>query len=166
MNTYTRPRPITPEDNLEGFSCGYPSLDDYLTERALSNHDKGGSRCYVSTRDGRVVGYYALATGSVLHGDVSGKYRRNMPDPIPVVLLSRLAVDTKEKGNGLGSNLLKDAILRSLEVAQIAGVRAILVHAIDDEAAGFYRRHDFDPSPTDPNHLLLLMKDALAAVYD
>jgi GNAT superfamily N-acetyltransferase len=166
MTTYTRPRPIEASDSVDEFSCGEPSLDDYLTRRALANDLAGASRCYVATREGRVVGYYALAVGSVLHADVAGKYRRNMPDPIPVVLLSRLAVDTKEQGNGLGKHLLLDAIYRSFEVARVAGVRAILVHALHEQARDFYLRYDFEPSPTDPLHLLLLIKDAATAFHE
>ena len=117
-------------------------------------------RCFVTCRDGRVVGYYALASASIQHREVAGKVRRNMPDPVPVILLSRLAVDRRAQGSGLGRNLLRDAILRSVEASEIIGVRALLVHALKDTARTFYERFDFEPSPTDPLHLLLLMKDA------
>jgi len=106
------------------------------------------------------VGYYSLATGSVVHAEVSGKVRRNQPDPIPVILLGRLAVDHEEQGRGLGAHLLRDAILRTVEAANIIGVRALLVHALHERAREFYLHFDFEPSPTDPLHLFLLMKDA------
>lgn len=162
MSGYGLPRPISPDDDLETFASGEPTLDDYLRKRAWSNHVGGGSRCYVTHRAGRVVGYYALASASTFHRDLPGKFRRNMPDPTPVVLLSRLAVDAKEQGRGLGRHLLRDAIIRSVTAADLIGVRAILMHALHDQAREFYLRHEFEPSPTDPLHLLLLIKDARA----
>lgn len=162
MSGYSRPRPIHEDDQTATFDAGEPSLDDYLRKRALVNHLQGASRCFVSCRDGRVVGYYALASASVQHRDVAGKVRRNMPDPVPVILLSRLAVDRKEQGSGLGKHLLRDAITRSVDAAEIVGVRALLVHARHEPARRFYLHFDFEPSPTDPLHLLLLMKDARA----
>jgi predicted N-acetyltransferase YhbS len=135
-----------------------------LRRRALANHVQGASRCFLTCRDERVVGYYAPALASVQHSDVVGKVRRNLPDPVPVILLSRLAVDLKERGTGLGKNLLRDAILRSIEASEIIGVRALLVHALPDNARAFYAHFDFEPSPTDPLHLLLLIKDARAIV--
>ncbi|MFT4295252.1 MAG: GNAT family N-acetyltransferase [Micropruina sp.] len=162
MSGYRPPRPLNPGDDLESFTSGDPSLDDYLRHRALSNHLGGGSRTYVTVREGRVVGYYALASAAAYHRDVAGRYRRNMPDPIPVILLSRLAVDITDQGGGLGKHLLRDAISRSVDAADIIGVRAILVHALHEHARDFCLRHDFEPSPTDPLHLLLLVKDARA----
>jgi GNAT superfamily N-acetyltransferase len=161
---YSTPRPISDVDDAATFDSGEPTLDDYLRTRALANHGGGASRCFVTCRDGRIVGYYALASGAVSHADWSGKFRRNMPDPIPVILLSRLAIDRKHQGCGLGENLLRDAIARSVQVAQQIGVRAILVHALHDEARRFYTRYQFEPSPTDPLHLMLLIKDAKASV--
>ena len=157
------PRPITGDDDTTNFDSGEPSLDEYLRNRALANHLQGASRCFVTCRDNRVVGYYALASASVLHRDVGGKVRRNMPDPVPVILLSRLAVDHNEQGSGLGKNLLRDAILRSVAASEIIGVRALLVHALNDTARAFYTHFDFEASPTDPLHLLLLIKDARTA---
>jgi GNAT superfamily N-acetyltransferase len=159
---YSSPRPIHEDDETTSFDSGEPSLDDYLRKRALANHVQGASRCFVTCRERRVVGYYALASASIQHRDVAGKVRRNMPDPVPVILLSRLAVDRKEQGRGIGKHLLRDAILRSVQAAEIIGVRALLVHALHDEARAFYIHFDFEPSPTDPLHLLLLMKDARA----
>lgn len=164
MTGYSQPRPIHDDDDASTFDSGEPSLDDYLRNRALRNHEQGASRCFVTCRADRVVGYYALASASIEHREVAGKIRRNMPDPVPVILLSRLAVDRTEQGSGLGKNLLRDAIARSVAAAEIVGVRALLVHALHDEARAFYRHFDFEPSPTDPLHLLLLMKDARAVL--
>jgi predicted N-acetyltransferase YhbS len=156
------PRPIRETDRLSDFECGEPSLDDYLRKRALVNHLEGGSRCFVACRDATVVGYYALAAATVTRAEVPGKVRRNMPEPIPAILLSRLAVDRKEQGEGLGAALLRDAILRTLDAAEQVGVRILLVHALNDTAREFYRRYDFEPAPTDPLHLFLLIKDIRA----
>jgi predicted N-acetyltransferase YhbS len=163
VSGYSRPRPISESDDVATFDSGEPNLDDYLRTRALTNHAGGASRCFVTCRDGSVVGYYALASGAVSHADLSGKFRRNMPNPVPVILLSRLAVDRKHQGRGLGESLLRDAIARSVQVAEQIGVRAILVHALHDEARRFYIRFQFEPSPTDPLHLMLLIKDAKAS---
>lgn len=164
MSGYTAPRPISEGDDVTRFSSGEPSLDDYLRKRALANHVQGGSRCFVTCRDGRVVGFYALASGSVAHAEVPGRVRRYMPDPVPVILLSRLAIDRNEQGRGLGSHLLRDAIGRCIQAADSIGVRAILVHALNDDARSFYAHFDFEESPTDPLHLMLLMKDARALI--
>ena len=164
MSGYSLPRPLREDDDTASFDSGEPSLDDYLRDRAMPNHLNGASRCFVTCRDDRVVGYYALASGSVQHRDVSGRYRRNMPDPVPVILLSRLAVHRKEQGAGLGRGLLRDAIARSVQAADIVGVRALVVHALHDQARAFYVHFDFEPSPTDPLHLLLLIRDARVAM--
>jgi GNAT superfamily N-acetyltransferase len=164
VSGYSLPRPINEDDDTSSFDSGEPPLDDYLRQRALGNHVQGASRCFVTCRAGRVVGYYALASAGVQHRDVAGKVRRNMPDPVPVILLSRLAVAREEQGSGLGKHLLRDAILRSLAASEIIGVRALLVHALNDSARAFYAHFNFEPSPTDPLHLLLLMKDARAAI--
>lgn len=164
MSGYSLPRPIAEDDDTTEFDSGEPTLDDYLRRRALANHVQGTLRCFVTCRDGRVVGYYALASVSVQHSAVAGKVRRNMPDPVPVILLSRLAVDRKAQGSGLGKNLLRDTILRSVEASDIIGVRALLVHALNDTARAFYAHFDFEPSPIDSLHLLLLIKDARVVV--
>jgi predicted N-acetyltransferase YhbS len=159
---YSAPRPITEADELATFNCGEASLDDYLRKRALANHIQGASRCFVTCRERQVVGYYALASSSVEHAHAPGRVRRNMPDPVPVILLSRLAVDINDQGNGLVKHLLRDAIIRSVRVAEQVGVRALLVHALHEQARIFYAQYDFEPSPTDPLHLMLSMKDARA----
>lgn len=164
MSGYSLPRPIAEDDDTSTFDSGEPSLDEYLHKRALANHVQGASRCFVTCRAGRVVGYYALASASVQYRDVTGKMRRNMPDPVPVILLSRLAVDRTEQGSGLGKSLLRDAILRSVTASEIIGVRALIVHALNEGARAFYAHFDFEPSPTDPLHLLLLIKDARALI--
>jgi GNAT superfamily N-acetyltransferase len=161
---YSLPRPISEADEIATFECGEPTLDDFLRRRALANHVAGASRCFVTCRERRVVGYYALASASVEHADAPGKVRRNMPDPAPVILLSRLAVALKEQGKGVGRHLLRDAITRCVQVAEQVAVRAILVHALHQDARAFYARYDFEPSPTDPLHLLLTMKDARAII--
>lgn len=160
MSGYSSPRPISDDDDLATFDSGEPSLDEYLRTRALANHAAGASRCFVTCRGDRVVGFYALASAGVEHHAVPGRVRRNMPNPVPVILLSRLAIDRKEQGKGLGSHLLRDAITRCVQVADVIGVRAILVHALHDQARAFYLHFDSAPSPTDPLHLLLLIKDA------
>jgi GNAT superfamily N-acetyltransferase len=164
VSGYSPPRPIHADDDTAAFDSSEPSLDDYLRTRALANHEQGASRCFVTCRDGRVVGYYALASASIQRAEATGRVRRNMPEPIPVILLSRLAVDRKEQGHGLGKHLLRDAITRSVEAAGVVGVRALLVHALSDDARRFYAHFDFEASPTDPLHLLLLMGDARAAL--
>jgi len=164
MTGYARPRPTHEDDDVANFDCGEPSLDNYLRNRALANHVSGASRGFVTCRVGQVVGFYALASASVHHQELPGKFRRNMPDTIPAILLSRLAIHRKEQGAGLGRGLLRDAIARSVQAADIVGVRALLVHALHEQAREFYMHFDFEPSPTDSLHLLLLMKDARTAV--
>jgi len=161
---FSPPRPISEPDDCSAFDSGEPSLDDYLRRRALFNHRQGASRCFVTTRDGRVVGYYALASASIQHSDLAGRYRRNMPDPVPAILLSRLAVDHSVQGLGLGRALLRDAIARTVAAAEIVGVRVLLVHALSESARAFYLQFDFESSPTDPLHLLLLVKDIRATL--
>lgn len=162
MSGYSAPRPITGADDVAGFDSGEPHLDRYLRGRALANHIEGASRCFVTSRDGRVVGFYALASAAVGRAATPGRMRRNMPDPVPVILLSRLAIDVNHQGRGLGAQLLRDAIIRAVSAAEIVGVRALVVHALNDRARAFYEHFNFEPSPTDPLHLLLLIKDARA----
>ena len=164
MSGYSQPRPIQASDDHASFDCGEPSLNEYLHKRAYNNDRRGASRCYVTLRDGRVVGYYALAMTSIQHASAPGRVRRNMPDPIPAILLSRLATDLNERGHGLGSNLLRDAITKAVEASRIIGARCLLVHAVNPNAAAFYAHFNFVESPTDPLHLLVSMKDAEALV--
>ncbi len=158
--SYSQPVPLTAGAAIDRFDCGEPDLNDWLAKYALGNERSGASRCFVTSRDGLVVGYYALATGSVLQVDATPRIGHGMPEPIPVVLLGRLAVDLKEQGKGLGSDLLRDSITRTVAAADIIGVRAMLVHALNVPAREFYLHYGFERSPTDDDHLMLLLKDA------
>ncbi|MDI9333359.1 MAG: GNAT family N-acetyltransferase [Cytophagales bacterium] len=141
---------------LEAFNCDEASLDDWLKRRALTNHLNGASRTYViADVDNRVFGYYALAAGAVSHKDTSSAVRRNMPDPIPVLVLGRLAIDRSCQGQQLGAALLKDAVQRTYAVAQQAGIRALLVHALNDRAKAFYEGYGFQVTPSNPLTLML-----------
>jgi predicted N-acetyltransferase YhbS len=153
---------LTPAHDISAFDCGDQALTEWLRRFALVNQAAGSARTYVATREGRVAGYYALSSGAVSRADAPGRVAKAMPEPVPVLLLGRLAVDTGEQGHGLGAYLLQDAILRTLKVADQVGVRALLAHASNATAAAFYDRFDFEPSPTDPLHMLLLLKDARA----
>jgi GNAT superfamily N-acetyltransferase len=153
------PHPLSEQDDCSAFDCGESSLNDWLRRKALANQVSGASRTFVITGTGaaanQVFGYYALAAGAVSHAESSSAVRRNMPDPIPVMVLGRLAIDRSCHGQGLGSALLKDAILRTLSVAENAGIRALLVHALHDKARAFYLHHGFSESPISPTTLLL-----------
>src|SRR5258708_6015959 len=120
----TQPERLSPDHDISSFDSGVPLLDDWLKRRAIGNEESGASRTYVVCAGGRVVGYYALANGAVAHTEVTGKVRRNMPGPIPVMVLGRLAIDRAFHGRRLGAGLLRDAILRTLQAAEIAGIRA------------------------------------------
>ncbi len=162
------PEPLTDAHDLSTFDSGEPSLDDWLRRRALRNEASGGSRTYVVCRGSRkqVVAYYCLAAGAVAHAGAPGRVRRNMPDPIPVMILGRLAVDRNEQGQGLGSGMLRDAILRTLQAADIAGIRAILVHALSHNSRRFYERCGFHPSPIDPMTLMITVAEARRSLDD
>lgn len=160
MGEITVPEPITASHHTESFACGIPVLNEWLRRRALKNEVSGASRTFVICQDRQVVGYYSLATGSVEHRDAPGKIRRNMPNPIPVMVLGRLAVDQQSQQTGLGRGLLKDALLRSLSVSKHAGVRALLVHALSEDAKKFYAHSGFLESPLDPMTLLIALQDA------
>lgn len=155
-----RPEPITADHVLAEFDCGRPVLDGWLVSRALRNEQEGGSRTYVVSEDGKVIGYYCLAAGSVLRRAAPGRIRRNMPNLIPVVLLGRLAVTRSHQGRGIARALVRDAVLRTLQAAEIAGIRALLVHSLDEDAAAFYRHLGFVESPIDP--LVLMLPLAMA----
>lgn len=158
------PRGITGDDDLSSFDSGEPVLDDWLRKRALANDASGASRTYVVTSGARVVGYYSLATGSVEAAKATGKARRNMPDPIPVIIIGRLAVDRAVQGQGLGSALLRDALVRIVAAAEVVGARAVLLHAISEEAKRFYRHHGFVESPVDPMTLMITIADVKRAL--
>ena len=162
----TGPEPISADHVLSGFDSGRPALDGWLISRATRNEREGGSRTYVVCQDGVVAAYYSLSTGSVARKDAPGRVRRNMPDPIPVMLIGRLAVAKAFQGRGIARGLVRDAILRTLKAAEIAGIRALLVHALDREAAGFYRHLGFMASPLDPLVLALPLSAARKALKE
>ncbi len=152
----SQPTPLQALHRLEGFTCGEPDLDDWLKRRALVNHLSGASRCFVVADAARnVLGYYTLAAGAVAHDQATGAVRRNMPDPIPVMVLARLAVDQRAQGQKLGAALLQDAVHRAVAVSENAGVRALLVHALHDRAKAFYEYYGFKASAMHPLTLLL-----------
>jgi GNAT superfamily N-acetyltransferase len=156
---YTAPEPLTAEHRLEGFVCGKAFLDDWLIAHALKSEARSARSFVVTAKAGsdagRVIAYYALATGSVPRDEVPKKIRRGLPNPTPVLLLGRLAVDKRHGARGIGPALLKDAMLRALEISRSAGVRALIVHAIDDDAVGFYLKYGFQPFPASTNTMFL-----------
>ena len=154
------PQKLRPGHDLSQFHCGEPSLDDWLRRRALSNEETGASRTYVVCVGDQVVGYYSLAVGAVTHAEAPGRIRRNMPNPVPVMVLARLAIDQNVQGRNIGSSLLRDAILRTLQAADIAGIRAIVVHAISERAKQFYLKAGFIPSPISPMTLMITADEA------
>ena len=155
MGISTPPTALTGSHAVSEFDCGNDVLNDWLTKRALKNQNSGASRTFVICQDHRVAGYYALASGSVERMASPKSIARNMPEPIPVMVLGRLAIDTKMQGQGLGSALLKDVLLRTLSVSKNVGIRAILIHAISEDARRFYLRYAFQISPIDPMTLML-----------
>jgi predicted N-acetyltransferase YhbS len=153
------PQPLTADHQIDAFNCGETSLDEWLKRRAILNQASGASRTFVVVDDNHtVIGYYALAAGAVHHQDATRSIRQNMPDPLPVMVLARLAVDLRTQGMQLGAGLLRDAVERSLAVAQNAGVRALLVHALHDRAKQFYLYFGFQASPVHPLTLMLRLK--------
>lgn len=149
------PEPLKPRHIVNDFSCGESTLDNWLKRKALTNQGTGASRTFVvSEADNRVLGYYALAAGSVVRADATGRIRRNMPDPIPILVLGRLAVDRSVQGAKVGSSLLKDAVIRATLVSENIEARALLVHALDEKVKDFYLKHGFISSPT---HYLTVM---------
>jgi len=163
VQTLTPPQPIAERHDVSQFDCGKPPLNDWLRQRALRNEGLA-SRCFVVCDGNEVVGYYALAAGSVGATDVPGVLRRNMPRSIPVLVLGRLAVDARQHGKGIGPGLLKDALRRALTVSESVGARAILVHAIDQEVVSFYTQYGFKAFPEGELTLFLPMRDVAAAL--
>lgn len=150
------PVPLLFEHRLDEFECGELVLDEWLKRRAQANQLSGGSRTFVVTdQDNRVCGYYAMAAGAVVHQMATSSVRRNMPDPVPVMILARLAVDRRAQGMHLGASLLQDAVNRAVAVSYNAGVRALLVHALHDRAKQFYEHYGFQASPVRPMTLML-----------
>ena len=157
------PEPLRPVHRTDEFACGEAVLDEWLKRRALANQFSGASRTFVvADMDHRVHGYYALAAGAVAHQLATSNVRRHMPDPVPVMVLARLAVDRRAQGIKLGASLLQDAVNRAVSVSQSAGVRALLVQAINDRAKQFYEHYGFAVSPAHPMTLMLRLSSAKA----
>lgn len=150
---------------VEGFDCGQEALNRFLIRYALQNQQAGASQTYVALADEEVAGYYTLVVGQVEHEGAPERLKKGLArHPVPIMLLARLAIARHWQGKGLGSGLLKDAMLRTLQAADIAAIRALAVHAKDDAAKAFYERFDFIASPSDPHHLFRLLKDIRAAL--
>lgn len=164
----TPPHPIAEDHDLSGFACGHPALDDWLQTRALASHRYGHAKTQVvvdtEAGSGRVVAFYALAPASVVHAQLNAKLRKNAPDPVPMILLARLAVDAAYAGRGIGRHLLLDAFRRSDMAAREIGGRGIVARAKDEQAAGFYRRWKFQPMPGDPLLLIIPMEVVRASL--
>jgi len=151
---------LQPHHAIDAFDCGQDILNRFLHKHALQNQHSGGAQTYVGLADNTVIGYYALAVGSVELDHAPKRVKKGLArHSIPIMLLARLAVDLRWQQQGVGAALLKDAMLRTLQAADIAGIRALMVHAKDEAARTFYERFDFLPSPTDPLHLFMLLKD-------
>ena len=151
----TAPEPLSDAHDTSGFVCRHASLAQWLQRRALANGLVGASRTYVVCEGRAVIGYYALAAGSVVAAAAPGRLRRNMPDPLPIVVLGRLAVHADRSGQGIGAGLLRDAVARSLQAADVIGACALVCHAIDDAAKAFYAHHGFVESPVQASTMLI-----------
>ncbi len=159
------PEPLTSAHDVSAFSCGKPALDHWLRTRALSNREKGFTAVMIVHDDGRVVGYYGLAPTAVVPGALPRAIRTGQPpDPVPCLLLGQLATDLSWSGRGVGTGLLKHAFIRSVAAAELVGGRALVVKAIDEDAAGFWRRRGFVPSRDDALVLFRSMADIAASV--
>jgi GNAT superfamily N-acetyltransferase len=152
--------------DVEAFDCGKEALNRYVIRYALQNQQMGAAQSYVGVSDaGDLVGYYTLVFGQVVYADAPERLQKGAAaHPVPLMVLARLAVATRWAGQGIGPGLLKDAMLRTLQAAEIAGLRALVVHAKDDEARSFYEHFDFIASPSDPMHLFVLLKDVRAVL--
>lgn len=159
---YSTPRPISPDDRLDRFDCGKPALNDFLRRRALKNEGKASRTYGVCSAAGEVVAFYTLAAGAVELEEVPGSLRRNMPNPLPIMVLGRMAVDLSHAGRGLGKGMMREAMQRVLEASRNVGARALVVHAIDDEAVTFYTPFGFHAFPTG-NRTLFLPVETIAA---
>jgi GNAT superfamily N-acetyltransferase len=160
------PEPLTDEHQTDSFQSGEPALDDWLKRRARPNQASGATRTYVVCEAKRVVAYYSLASGAIAQAHVPGRFRRNMPDPIPVVVLARLAVDENYQGRGFGRAMFRDASRRVAQAADAIGIRGIIVHAISEEARKFYIALGFDPCPGEAMTLVVTLRDLGSALED
>lgn len=157
---YSPVRKLAATDHVDAFDCGQPALNQFLQRYALVSQKSGGAQTYVCCESDAVVGFYSLAVGSIDPPAAPSRVTKGLArHPVPVMLLARLAVDKAHQSKGLGRALLKDAMLRTAQAADIAGIRCLLMHAKDDAARRWYESWDFEPSPTDPYHLFLLLKD-------
>ncbi|HEU0082117.1 MAG TPA: GNAT family N-acetyltransferase [Bradyrhizobium sp.] len=156
------PVPLGDHHQLETFSSGVPLLDDWLKRRARANQISGASRSFVLCAGDVVIGYYALASGAVSAAMAPGRFRRNMPDPIPVAVLGRLALDQSCHGQGIGRELFRDSALRVMQAAEMIGIRGMLVHAVSDEAKAFYLGLGLSESPLEPMTLMVTLADLRA----
>jgi len=160
------PEPLAPTHDVGDFDCGVESLNSWLIRRAAANQASGASRTFVVCEEGRVVGCYALSFSAVVTTAATGRFRRNMLDPVPVVVLGRLAIATSHHGKGLGRALFQDAAIRVINAAETIGIRGLLVHALSDEARAFYRRLGLESSPLDPMTLMVTVADLRAALTE
>ncbi|AWN51239.1 GNAT family N-acetyltransferase [Methylobacterium sp. 17Sr1-1] len=159
-----RIEPLRRDHIVDGFTCGHPALDRFLIRHALQAQAANSARTYVALESAEVVGFHTLIAGEVQHANAPDRIVKGMPrHPIPLLILARLAVHTRLQGKGLGASLLRDALDRALQAIDLIGARALAVHAKDEAAASFYRHFGFVPSPTDPRHLFLLVKDIRGA---
>lgn len=160
MSEERRIQKLGREHVLGAFDCGQPDLNAWLIKYALQNQSASSAQTYVGLVNDTVVGYYSLAVGQVEYADASERLRKGLArHPVPIMLLARLAVHKEWQGKGVGRALLRDAILRTVQASEIAGIRALVVHAKDDAAKRYYEQYDFISSPTDPLHLFVLLKD-------
>jgi GNAT superfamily N-acetyltransferase len=165
MSAALRIEKLRRDHPVDGFDCGKEPLNRFLSRHALQSQQAGASTTYVAMHGHQLVGFYSLAYGHVEYADAPERLTKGLArHPVPVMLLARLAVARSYHGKRIGAGLLKDAMLRTLQAADIAGLRAILAHAKDDAARVFYERFEFVPSPTDPHHLMVLLKDVRALV--
>lgn len=162
--SYSAPEPLSEIHNTDAFDCSEESLNRWLKQRARRSEKTGNARTYVVCTDNVVVGFYCLAAGSVARQDAIKKVQRNAPDPIPVIVLGRLAVDRTHQGRGLGRGLVKDALLRAVQASEVIGARAFIVHALDNRAQQFYEGLGFQESPVAPKTLMLSFKDIKQAL--
>ena len=162
--TLSAPIPLADHHELSEFNSSVPKLNDWLRRRARANQVGGASRTFVVCEENRVIAYYALASGAVKQPEAPGRFRRNMPDPIPAAVLGRLAIDQSYQGRGIGRALVRDAGLRLLNAAEILGIRGVFVHAISNDARAFYQAVGFLPSPSDPMMRMVGLNDFSSAL--
>jgi len=158
------PELLTDQHQVDPFASGVDAMDLWLKQRAMKNQINGASRVFVACEQARVIAYYALASGAVNIEQAPGRFRRNMPDPIPVIVLGRLAVDQTFQGKGIGRALIRDAGYRVIQAADTIGIRGLIAHAISESAKEFYEQVGFSPSPLDPMILMITLQDLKASI--